>query len=851
MNNCGCKQIIIYYDGQELCPEQLTSLVPGTRICISTKNLTSDHNRIFWTDFYGRRLDDVITWDETASCWSTIVECGSSYVCHYIPDEPTICTLETRVVPLDDRNPACGTIEETWDGEGCGATVYLHAEAKCCYKFVKWNTNETTTDIKVDLIQPTTQRIAFFEKRKYTFSVDVNDLSMGSVYIEVNGRRGDEAVCNDTVTFIAVPAPGCALDYWLTCDGRRLHEGETEFSFPVNGCFYFCTSWMAVFRRTSRYTLSCNLNYGEPEEIVPCGSYYENDYFMLPSFERPHYNFLGWSTTSQGDVEYLANQTYRYEWDNDITLYAQWELPQQFHIEYYDYPGHTGLSQLHFEGDIFTLRTPSTNPDPLAVYFLGWEIDGNSTPVTGNFMMPSHVVIARGVWSNIQNPPFSITFMRDYLDSNPVIWNGYTGNELVTLPSASDIGMFNGNSLFAGWEDANYNEYAAGDIFQMIPTNVTFVGLWASPIPITINYNLNGGTSSNPPQPQTISRGENVILNDGSGVTRNGYELIGWSTSSIATLPDYSLGQLVMTGSWTGISRTFFAVWRENPKYSVRYDSNATTDTPLPVVVDGNLYAYGDTVTVLGIPDSYEINGCQASGWATDATASVPEYIVGDTFTIRQNTVLYAVWDCHFVNLNVNNAKSLTIVFNGTEINPGTTVNMEEKSTLDVEINEKECKFYGWLDRDEGYYLQSPTHTEKYEYILIPDGYVYEDNIKESRQVDDATFQKIINGPGDIEETFLYNIETGELRQRFYISKEGSEEYDIPANSRLLAIGEKWYYQEKMDEEGKYEYLEKKSFGTFYDFIKAWPPVKRDNPYIIAIINGKEYYYIITPCLEK
>lgn len=74
----------------------------------------------------------------------------------------------------------------------------------------------------------------------------------------------------------------------------------------------------------------------------------------------------------------------------------------------------------------------------------------------------------------------------------------------------------------------------------------------------------------------------------------------------------------------------------------VKYHGNGNTAGTVPV--DNNAwYPSGSTVTVL-CPGSMTKGGCSFLGWATSSSATLVKYKPGATFTIYNETHLYAVW---------------------------------------------------------------------------------------------------------------------------------------------------------------------------------------------------------------
>ncbi len=76
--------------------------------------------------------------------------------------------------------------------------------------------------------------------------------------------------------------------------------------------------------------------------------------------------------------------------------------------------------------------------------------------------------------------------------------------------------------------------------------------------------------------------------------------------------------------------------------YTVTYEGNGNTGGSVPV--DGNTYAPGAGVTVLGNVNSLTRTDYVFSKWNTAADGSGTDYNPGDTFNIAANTTLYAKW---------------------------------------------------------------------------------------------------------------------------------------------------------------------------------------------------------------
>ena len=91
--------------------------------------------------------------------------------------------------------------------------------------------------------------------------------------------------------------------------------------------------------------------------------------------------------------------------------------------------------------------------------------------------------------------------------------------------------------------------------------------------------------------------------------------------------------------------------WTAFPTYTVTYNKNGdgaggAGSVTGNVPTDSNSpYACSSTVTVLGNTGSLALDGYNFTGWNTAANGSGAGYTAGNTFTISENTTLYAQWE--------------------------------------------------------------------------------------------------------------------------------------------------------------------------------------------------------------
>ena len=125
-------------------------------------------------------------------------------------------------------------------------------------------------------------------------------------------------------------------------------------------------------------------------------------------------------------------------------------------------------------------------------------------------------------------------------------------------------------------------------------------------------------------------------------IDRPGWTFLGWKYDLEGTAENYAPG-----ASFTMPAEevTLFAHWGQD-EYEVTYDPNTSNSGTVPS--DTNGYIYDADVTVLGQEDlTHSDPTYRFIGWSektTDTYGSATLYEPGDTFQIKHNTTLYAIW---------------------------------------------------------------------------------------------------------------------------------------------------------------------------------------------------------------
>ncbi len=185
---------------------------------------------------------------------------------------------------------------------------------------------------------------------------------------------------------------------------------------------------------------------------------------------------------------------------------------------------------------------------------------------------------------------------------------------------------------------------------------------------VTINYNLNGGTKTDPQLlSQTARAGGSVTLHPSTGLSRTtggtADVFLGWSTAQTPVQGDW-----VAAGSTFNIPAgiaiavptiTLYAIW--GVAYTVTYDANGGTGgTNLTQsTVAGaairlrTLAETGITAPASGTADS------NLAAWGIAANGVGTTYAAGAEVTFIRDTRLYALWN-HTVTFNCGTAAGIT-----------------------------------------------------------------------------------------------------------------------------------------------------------------------------------------------
>ena len=259
---------------------------------------------------------------------------------------------------------------------------------------------------------------------------------------------------------------------------------------------------------------------------------------------------------------------------------------------------------------------------------------------------------------------------------------------------------------FEGYFDSNNKKYYDEDLVTKVAFNkasddlVELTAKWKAK-KYEINYIYNGVNVAS----KDVSYGDTIkILRDKetSIEIKDGYVLVGWTlekdTEAATEIYDQQASITIEYNEEKdktplyndGRAVNLYAVVKPEDKVSLAYDANGGYRQP----IDKNRYDIGNSVIVL---DQEPLRvGYAFRGWSFDPNATVPDKIAGDTLAMQKDTILYAVWKENQYRLNyyVNGEIAKTDVLKYSE---------SDYSFMDgSEYGTEENPFYGWSFIDNG-----------------------------------------------------------------------------------------------------------------------------------------------------
>ena len=361
-------------------------------------------------------------------------------------------------------------------------------------------------------------------------------------------------------------------------------------------------------------------------------------------------------------------------------------LRHKFNVEYWDGDTKVASESIYYQKavkdspDHLTDVVPN-NPDPAKYKFVGWSLyedKHSAADVTDfDFEMPSKTVKVYAVWAEVRYRVVLDTgaddaemderqerdFTTDYQDTldptfmmaatrmghtlkgwyrnNGVVWNFANG---MTLTLADDPSA---EPDFHQSENREYYYYT-----------ITLTAKWRSKAPISVVYDLNGGTNGTGDDKAFTD--ETAYFQDGSAIIVSvlptppeGLKFAGWADANGVVHRGgdaVTLEESIIADGKVTLTATYGA---DVPTGKIVYRPNGGTGSEIMTPSGDEYYEYNEKVALLTEAEAgFTRANYHMLGWALEADAEEPDFDFGESVLVTSSTlknttdnILYAVWE--------------------------------------------------------------------------------------------------------------------------------------------------------------------------------------------------------------
>ena len=375
------------------------------------------------------------------------------------------------------------------------------------------------------------------------------------------------------------------------------------------------------------------------EQAIPASA---NKAAPTPPVGKEKYIFLGWYDDPAGQHPHSFSGTMG---PQNITVYAHWVAPTVSGVAYITMEGTGGQKDLTipYGGTI----DESMLPNPQKPAGEGWTFAGWATK-NGDTYTPFH--FSTKIYENIELYPYytnKSSYTVTYTDGKDTVTDmkRYASGAHADV-QANSFAVPEGK-VFLGWAETADGavKYQPNDKLRM-NASVTLHAVWGDKdAVVSLTYKANGGSGADHVEKEIVNNGL-VTLWDGSGFSRTGYSLDGWSTDPNAASAEYKTGSTARVDS-TG-DNILYAVWKanENTAYKVEFYCEQTNGTYTLEKTEHRTGTTDTTVSVnptdkeYGTPtyvyDAANKNNVESGPVAADGTLTLKLYF-------KRNTAEYTI----------------------------------------------------------------------------------------------------------------------------------------------------------------------------------------------------------------
>ena len=389
---------------------------------------------------------------------------------------------------------------------------------------------------------------------------------------------------------------------------------------------------------------------------------------------RSGYTFDGWSSSSNGSVNYYPGGIYKN--DKNITLYAVWEKD----VYSLSFSKNSGVSRIYYrEGTSGSYTSSSGNvsinniTSGTKYYYYGTAYSGYEMNSCTSYSPCSVTVnsnVSRTLYASeiaVEDDTYMFTLNRGTGVDKMYYREGSSGsytqsNGYSVLMTSIDYGTTyyyygtasSGYTMDSCTSSSPCSVRITSDVTRTLSASSNSSGGSSSgggsstPTKYQIVYDANGGSGA--PSSQSVYYGSTVYLSS-TIPTRSGYNFKGWGSSRYGSAT-YDPGD-----RYTGDEAiTLYAIWEAKSSstqtYTITYYDNGNNVTGLPT---SQTKEHDKTVTLSSIKPTRPTY--KFLGWNENRNASYAQFVAGETVSafVNRNLNLYAIWEDPTTNTNYDN----------------------------------------------------------------------------------------------------------------------------------------------------------------------------------------------------
>ncbi|MBQ3016970.1 MAG: InlB B-repeat-containing protein [Clostridia bacterium] len=459
------------------------------------------------------------------------------------------------------------------------------------------------------------------------------EASLNSIIFDANGGEGTMAP-EMLRTGESAPLYDCLYERsgytfigWSTTKtGSAEYENTANYVMGTESEYILYAVWMP---NENALAFSANGGSGEMGSITLLTD--ESTVLPANTFVRVGYDFLGWSTSPTGTVEYGDTESYTMGGSASAVLYAVWQARINTLILNANNDGDKSDQQIISKGTDEVFDLPKNTFAIPGYTFLGWsyKYDGsvNFTDEASYKMSHEESVTLYAVWQ---------------ANSNEIIFSanidgvvGTMQNQIIKTDATAKLNKCRFKKdgyTFLGWSTTADGEVELADGEEYLMTSApsrTLYAIWSKDS-YTIRYVLSGGINSNDAVYAYDVESDTITL----GIpARAGYTFVGWYTepemvTAIQAIERGTFGDIVLYAKW---------IVNTNKLYLDPNGGEGAVD-PIEMVTDSAQY-------IPAVNTIFYKNGYTFVGWSKTPTGEVV-YSDNASYTMGTDAeyTLYAIW---------------------------------------------------------------------------------------------------------------------------------------------------------------------------------------------------------------